>query len=204
MDKPTLIKALDSTAAADPDVATGLALVGYPEPRLSDHGFETLLNIIISQQISRDAAGAIRARVEALYPRGDVGAFLDLGEDALRGAGLSRPKVAYAQGLATAIHSGQLDLRQIAEMPDAEAVVAITALKGFGRWSAEIYCMFALHRPDLFPGEDIALQEAMRRLKGLETRPSAKLARSIAEAWSPWRSAMAVFLWHYYRGAPQD
>lgn len=204
MEKADLIRALDETAARDAQVADGLALVGYPEPRLSPHGFPTLLNIIVSQQISRDAANAIRARVEALYPSGDAAAFLRLDDDALRAAGLSRPKVKYARALAAAIADGTLDLDAVARMPDAEAVAAIMALKGFGRWSAEIYCMFSLRRPDFFPGEDIALQEAMRRLKGLDARPDAKTARQLAEAWSPWRTAMSVFLWHYYRGAPQN
>lgn len=204
MDKPTLIRHLDAVAERDPQVADGLALVGYPEPRLTDHGFATLMNIIISQQISRDAATAIRTRVDALYPDGDARSFLTLSDEDLKGAGLSRPKIVYARGLATAIADGSLNLTAVAEMPDDEAVAAIVALKGFGRWSAEIYCMFALRREDMFPGEDIALQEAMRRLKGLETRPTAKQARELAESWSPWRTAMSVFLWHYYRGAPQS
>lgn len=204
MDKPTLIRHLDAVAERDPQVADGLALVGYPEPRLTDHGFVTLMNIIISQQISRDAATAIRTRVDALYPDGDARSFLTLSDEDLKGAGLSRPKIVYARGLATAIADGSLNLTAVAEMPDDEAVAAIVALKGFGRWSAEIYCMFALRREDMFPGEDIALQEAMRRLKGLETRPTAKQARALAESWSPWRTAMSVFLWHYYRGAPQS
>lgn len=204
MDKPTLIRHLDAVAEWDPQVADGLALVGYPEPRLTDHGFATLMNIIISQQISRDAATAIRQRVDALYPDGSAQAFLKLTDAELKGAGLSRPKIVYARGLAEAIAGGALNLEAIAEMPDEEAVAAIVALKGFGRWSAEIYCMFALRREDMFPGEDIALQEAMRRLKGLESRPTAKEARLLAEAWSPWRTAMSVFLWHYYRGAPQS
>ncbi|MDW3204500.1 MAG: DNA-3-methyladenine glycosylase 2 family protein [Alphaproteobacteria bacterium] len=204
MDKPTLIRHLDAVAERDPQVADGLSLVGYPEPRLTDHGFATLMNIIISQQISRDAATAIRTRVDALYPDGDARSFLTLSDEDLKGAGLSRPKIVYARGLATAIADGSLNLTAVAEMPDDEAVAAIVALKGFGRWSAEIYCMFALRREDMFPGEDIALQEAMRRLKGLETRPTAKQARALAESWSPWRTAMSVFLWHYYRGAPQS
>ncbi|MDF1750804.1 MAG: DNA-3-methyladenine glycosylase 2 family protein [Alphaproteobacteria bacterium] len=194
--------ALDSLAARDPEVAKGLALVGYPQPRLRPHGFNTLLSIIVSQQISKEAAGAIQARLEALNPTGQAEPFLALGPDTIRAAGLSRPKVAYAMGLADAIASGTLNLDHIATLPDTEAIAAIMSLKGFGRWSAEIYCMFSLQRKDLFPGEDIALQEAMRRLKGMPSRPDAKQARIIAENWSPYRSAMAVFLWHYYRGAP--
>jgi len=204
MDKAQLIDHLDKAAARDSQVAAGLDLVGYPEPRISPHGFSTLMNIIISQQISRDAAGAIRARVEALYPANDAAAFLDLSEDDLRGAGLSRPKVKYCRALAEAVATGTLSIEALPSMQDDDARDAIMALKGFGRWSAEIYCMFALGRPDMFPGEDIALQEAMRRLKGLEERPDAKTARALAEAWSPHRTAMSVFLWHYYRGAPQN
>lgn len=203
MDEDRLKTLLQETAARDPDVADGLALVGLPPPRLSPHGFTTLLNIIISQQISKEAAGAIRARVSRLNPSGKAADFANLPDTALREAGLSRPKVAYARGLAEAVATGALDLDAVARLPDAEAVAAIMALKGFGRWSAEIYCMFALGREDLFPGEDIALQEGMRRLKGLDARPDAKTARRLAQAWSPARSAMAVFLWHYYRGAPQ-
>jgi DNA-3-methyladenine glycosylase II len=204
MDKPALIRSLDAVAARDPMVADGLALVGYPEPRLSPPGFSTLLNIIVSQQISKEAAAAIRGRLDALYPQGDAAAFLALGEDAIRDAGLSRPKVRYAVGLAEAVVSGALDPDRLALLDDDAAVKAIMALKGFGRWSAEIYCMFALRREDLFPGEDIALQEAMKRLTGLAARPDPKSARRLAEAWSPHRTAMAVFLWHYYRGAPQS
>jgi DNA-3-methyladenine glycosylase II len=204
MDAARLKTLLEQTAARDPDVAAGLELVGLPPPRLSPPGFGTLLNTIISQQISKQAAGAIRGRIEALNPTGRAEGFAALSDDALRGAGLSRPKIAYARGLADAVVTGALDLDAVARLPDSEAVSAIMSLKGFGRWSAEIYCMFALRREDLFPGEDIALQEAMRRLKDLEARPTAKAARALAEAWSPARSAMAVFLWHYYRGAPQS
>ena len=204
MDEDALIAALKAVAADHAEVAAGLDLVGFPPPRQSPHGFSTLLNIIISQQISKEAAASIRARVEALYPPGDVAAFRALDDDALKGAGLSRPKVRYAYGLADAVLERRLDLEEIKTAPDAEAVAMITALTGFGRWSAEIYCMFALGRPDMFPGEDIALQEAMRRLEGWDARPTPKVARAHAEKWSPHRSAMAVFLWHYYRGAPQN
>lgn len=203
MDAQRLKTLLEATAARDPDVAAGLDLVGLPPPRISPHGFATLLDIIISQQISKEAAGAIRARVTALNPSGTARDFAALPDAALRTAGLSRPKIAYARGLADAVTSGALDLDALARLPDRQAVAAIMALKGFGRWSAEIYCMFALGREDLFPGEDIALQEAIRRLKRRDARPDAKTARGIAEGWSPARSAMAVFLWHYYRGAPQ-
>jgi DNA-3-methyladenine glycosylase II len=87
-------------------------------------------------------------------------------------------------------------------MDDAQAIRSITALRGFGDWSAEIYLMFSLQRSDIFPANDLALQIALQRLKGLEQRPDEKQTRSLIEHWSPWRSAGSLFLWHYYRGAP--
>lgn len=202
MDKTTLIKALKEVAAADRQVAEAIALVGYPEPRTAPGGFPALLSIIVNQQISKEAAAAILGRLESLMPGTTAEAFLAQPEEALKGAGLSRPKIRYGKGIAEALVSGAVPIGEFDQMADAEIISALTGLKGIGLWSAEIYCMFSLGRPDLFPGEDIALQEAMKRLKGLDARPTPKLARELAGAWSPWRSAMAVFLWHYYRGAP--
>ena len=202
MDKPTLITALDEIAARDPQVAAGVALVGYPEPRTAPGGFPALLSIIVNQQISKEAARAILGRLEALMPGTRAEDLLAQPDSALQDAGLSRPKIRYARGIAESIASDAVRPDAFPDMADAEVIAALTSLKGIGLWSAEIYCMFSLGRPDLFPGEDIALQEAMRRLKGLDERPRPKQARLLAEAWSPWRSAMAVFLWHYYRGAP--
>ncbi len=203
MDEKSLKHDLDALANRDPVVAEGLALVGYPAPRTGVHGFPTLLSIIISQQISKEAAGSIKGRVEALAPGLDVEAVAALSDEALRGAGLSRPKVAYVRSLVDSIHSGALNVDALPDLDDAAVIKAITALKGFGVWSAEIYCMFSLDRPDVFPAGDLALQEAVRRLKGLETRPSDKQTRTLVADWSPWRTAAAVFCWHYYRGAPQ-
>ena len=202
LDKPTLIKGLDEVAAADPQVAAGLELVGYPEPRTAPGGFPALLSIIVNQQISKEAARAILGRLEDLMPGTAPDAFLAQPDEALQAAGLSRPKIRYGRGIAEALVEGHVRPAEFPEMEDAAIIEALTGLKGIGLWSAEIYCMFSLGRRDLFPGEDIALQEGMRRLKGLEERPKPKQARALAAAWSPWRSAMAVFLWHYYRGAP--
>lgn len=202
MDKQALIKALDAVAGTDPQVAEAVALVGYPEPRTAPGGFPALLSIIVNQQISKEAAKAILGRLENLMPGTTAEAFLAQPDEALQGAGLSRPKIRYGKGIAEAVVSGAVPVDAFPDMPDAEIVAVLTGLKGIGLWSAEIYCMFSLGRPDLFPGEDIALQEAMKRLKGLDARPTPKRARELALAWSPWRSAMSVFLWHYYRGAP--
>lgn len=202
LDKATLIKGLDEIAGRDPQVAEGLALVGYPEPRIAGGGFPALLSIIVNQQISKEAARAILGRLEDLMPGTTPQGFLDQSDEALQTAGLSRPKIKYGRGIAEAIVSEKVRLDAFPTMADEDIIAALTGLKGIGLWSAEIYCMFSLGRRDLFPGEDIALQEAMRRLKGLDARPKPKEARKLAETWAPWRSAMAVFLWHYYRGAP--
>lgn len=202
MDKQTLIKALDAVAARDRQVADALTLVGYPEPRTAPGGFPALLSIVVNQQISKEAARAILGRLEDLMPGTTAEAFLAQPDEALQAAGLSRPKIRYGKGIAEGVASGLVPIDAFPDMPDEEIIAALTGLKGIGLWSAEIYCMFSLGRPDLFPGEDIALQEAMKRLKGLEARPTPKLARDLAKDWAPWRSAMSVFLWHYYRGAP--
>ena len=95
-----------------------------------------------------------------------------------------------------------LDVDALAELDDDDAIRSITAIRGFGTWSAEIYLMFSLQRSDIFPANDLALQVAIQRLKGLESRPNEKQARQAIEHWAPWRSAGSLFLWHFYRGAP--
>lgn len=194
--------ALDRAAKSDAQLSEGIRLVGYPEPRSRPLGFPALLEIFANQQISKEAAAAILGRLEDLLGQVTVENFMSESDEALRATGLSRPKIAYARGAAEAILTGTIALEQFPELPDEEVIDALTGLKGIGRWSAEIYCMFSLHRPDLFPGEDIALQEAMKRLKGLQERPKPKYARELAEAWSPHRTAVSLFLWKYYRGAP--
>jgi DNA-3-methyladenine glycosylase II len=130
-------------------------------------------------------------------------AMAGLSADQLRAAGLSARKVEYCHGVARAVLGGDLPLDDLPALEDEAAIAAICSLRGFGRWSAEVYAMFALDRADIFPADDLALQEALRRLKGLEERPRGKQARALITHWSPYRSAGSVFLWHYYRGAPQ-
>lgn len=190
-------------SACDDDVRRGVDRVGLPSARGRDPGFGSLLSAIVSQQVSREAAAAIWGRVQALMPTGLPVEFLSHDDDTLRGAGLSRPKVVYARGLAEAIDTGVLDMEALAAMPDEAVIDALSSLKGIGRWTAEVYCLHALGRPDIFPADDLALLEALRRLKGLDERPKPKQARAMIAHWAPWRSVGSVFLWHYYRGAPQ-
>ncbi len=168
--------------------------------------------IIIGQQVSTEAAAAIRGRVETVVleesredgPVGELTAdrLLKVEDQLLRDAGMSWRKIEYANGLAEAVLSGQLDLNALPEMTDDEAINALSSLRGFGRWSAEIYLMFSLQRQDIFPADDLALLVALGRLKRLEHKPTPKQARQLIEHWSPYRSAGSLFLWHYYRGAP--
>lgn len=193
---------IDSIAAIDADVKQVLPLYGYPQPRIRPEGFETFLSIIVGQQISTEAAKAIMQRLHALIPDMRAETVTKLSFEELRAAGLSNRKVEYSQGLAKAIAEGSLDVDALATMDDKTAIQAITSLRGFGVWSAEIYLMFSLQRRDIFPANDLALQVAIQRLKGLESRPSETQARDLIEHWAPWRSAGSLFLWHFYRGAP--
>ncbi len=202
MEQEQVINDIDSIARVDAEVARALGAIGYPRPRIRVQGFETFFSTMVSQQISTEAAAAIMQRLRKLLPRQDASSLLGLPENALREAGLTMRKVEYAQGLAQAILDGDFIPGDLPALNNEEAVKAITALRGFGVWSAEIYLMFSLQRSDVFPADDLALQVALQRLKGLEQRPTSKQARALIEHWSPWRSAGSLFLWHYYRGAP--
>ena len=186
----------------DPDVKRAFERLGVPPVRLRPEGFETFLSAIVSQQISTKVARTIFERVTALMPEVSARSLLSLSDQTLRDAGLSWRKVEYAKGLAEAIESGRFDINGLGAMNDKEAIEVITSIRGFGRWSAEIYLMFSLNRQDIFPADDLALQVAIGRLKGLEDKPTAKKARDMVAHWAPWRSVGALFLWYYYHEPP--
>lgn len=202
MDQQKIKRNLDALARLDPDLRRGLKLVRYPAPRIRVQGFETFLSTIVSQQISTEAAAAIMRRVHALLPTMAAQDVLRLPSGALRAAGLSTRKVEYVDGLAQAIADNRFEISRLAEMDDQAVVEAITSLKGFGVWSAEIYLMFSLQRSDVFPAGDLAIRIALQKLKGMDDKLNEKQARAVVESWSPYRSAGSLFLWHYYRGAP--
>jgi DNA-3-methyladenine glycosylase II len=189
---------LDALAAIEPGIAAGLTRHGYPEPRIRERGHETLLRTIIGQQVSVSAATAIWNRMEAA-----VGAGLDpivlaaAPDELLRAAGLSRQKIGYVKSLAELVASGELDLSQL-PADDEEAIAQLIRIKGIGRWSAEIYLLFAEGRGDVWPAGDLAVQEEVGQLLGLEARPSEKQVRVLAEGWRPHRGAAAIFAWHHY------
>lgn len=205
LDDGRLREALDALADRDEHIARTLPRIGYPAARVREPGFATLLRIVAAQQISTAASAAIWGRLEqALGGAVTAEGFLGLGDDALRACGFSLRKAGYGRALAEAIASGELALEALAGLCEEEAVAAITALRGFGRWSAEIYLLFALGRIDVMPAGDLALQIGAQRLKRLEARPSDAGLRALAEQWRPWRGAAAIFLWHLYGAASLD
>jgi DNA-3-methyladenine glycosylase II len=196
---PAARAGIDALAAADPDLARIEAAAGPLLWRRRARGFPGLLQAIVGQQISNQAAAAIWRRLHAtagaLTPQG----LLALPDESLRLAGLSRPKISHARSLAAAFAEERLSEAGLAKMADAEAVAAITAVRGLGTWSAEIYLLFALERNDVFPAGDLALAGAAADLKGLAGRPGPAALRRLAEPWRPWRALAARLLWHHWR-----
>lgn len=193
-------------AAVDQDIARAHGLAGPPPVRRHESGFGGLARIVLAQQLSAHAARAIIARLDARLPGLAPGPLLDLPEAELQALGVSRPKIRYLRALAADVVEGRLDLDAIEHLDDEEAIAALTAAKGIGRWTAEIYLLFALGRADVWPVGDLAVRESLRRLKGLDESPKPAVMQEIALPWRPWRSAAARFLWHFYRhpGVPTD
>ena len=202
MDQAKIKRHLNALAKLDPDLQRGLKIVRYPAPRIRVQGFETFLSTIVSQQISTEAAASIMRRVQALLPSMEAQDVLRLPAGALRAAGLSGRKVEYVEALARAIDENRFEIWRLAEMEDQAVIEAITALRGFGVWSAEIYLMFSLQRSDIFPAGDLAIRVGLQKLKRIDGKLGEKQAREMVESWAPYRSAGSLFLWHYYRGAP--
>ena len=194
---------LDAIANVEPGFAAALAATGYPEPRLSDPGYATLLRTIVGQQVSVAAAASVWNKLEALLGEGCAPDRLIAQDfDALRACGFSRQKQGYARSLAELVMTGALPLDALPE-DDEEAIAYLTKVKGIGRWSAEIYLLFAEGRPDIWPAGDLAVQEGVGRLLKMEARPSERDIRAIAENWRPHRGAAAIFTWHIYQAGFQ-
>ncbi|MDR6852131.1 DNA-3-methyladenine glycosylase II [Sphingomonas sp. BE123] len=194
-----LRESLDAIAAREPLMAAAVARVGYPEPRIRAPGYETLLRTIVGQQVSVAAAASIWAKLAAGIgdlTRPDIVAAAP--DDALRAAGLSRQKASYAKSLAEEVASGRLDLAAL-PADDEDAIAQLVRVKGIGRWSAEIYLLFAEGRRDIWPAGDLAVQIEVGRIMGHAERPSEKQTRAIAEAWRPHRGAAAILAWHHYK-----
>ena len=189
---------IDAVAAQEPRVADALARTGYPEPRLRDTGYKTLLRTIVGQQVSVAAAASVWTKLEAELGEDFTPAcLLERDFETLRACGLSRQKQGYARSLCELVADGELDLESLPG-DDEAAIADLTRIKGIGRWSAEIYLLFAEGRPDIWPAGDLAVQAGLGKLLDLKERPSEKETRALAEHWRPHRGAMAIFTWHIY------
>ena len=197
----TLNASLDALAAVEPGFARALGSHGWPEPRLSEPGVAALMRTIVGQQVSVAAARSMWAKLASAYgDPPDLEAILAATDDELRALGQSRQKSSYLRSLAGLVLAGELDLANL-PTDDEEAIALLTRIKGIGRWSAEIYLLFAEGRGDVWPAGDLAVQIEIGRLLGLPDRPSEKHLRELAEAWRPHRGAAAVLAWHSYNSA---
>lgn len=190
---------LDRLADEHQPISDAIALVGYPDERRQPQGFETFARIIIGQQVSTSAARAIATKVEAAIGGTFSAEAIDNTDDqSLRGAGLSPQKLGYMRSLCRAVVGGDLDVDDLPSMADSEVVRAITAIKGFGEWSAHMYLMFSLGRPDIWPTGDLAVRAGFGRLMGMDERPTPKQTLLAAEPFKPYRSALSLLCWKYY------
>jgi len=186
-------------AEADRDLAGVVEAFGVPAPRRRKPGFPTLLLLILEQQVSLASARATYQRLEAQCGgTPDPDGFLALDDDALRRIGLSRQKARYGRALARAVAGGTLPLDRLARLDDDEARARLTAITGIGAWTADVYLMMALGRPDIWPAGDLALAVAAERVKRLPARPDRAALVALGETWRPWRAVAAQLLWHYY------
>lgn len=197
----SILASVEALASREPAFAKVVERHGIPPPRNSEPGPHTLLRTIVGQQVSVAAARSMWAKLETAYGSPpDLAAILKASDDDLRLAGISRQKAGYARSLAGLVLSGELDLDTL-PLDDEEAIALLTRIKGVGRWSAEIYLLFAQGRPDVWPAGDLAVQVEIGRLLGLAEKPSEKQLRAIGEAWRPNRGAAAILAWHSYNSA---
>jgi DNA-3-methyladenine glycosylase II len=194
----SLARGLRGLAERDPDLARILADLGPPPMWAREPGFPTLIHIILEQQVSLASARAAYERLLAAAAPLTPLRFLELDDSTLKDIGFSRQKTGYGRGLAQAIVEGRLDLAALVGMDDGAARSALTQIKGIGPWTADIYLLMALRRPDIWPRGDLALAAAVQRVKGIDIRPTEDELEAIAAGWRPWRAVAARLLWHHY------
>lgn len=194
----SLHSAVAELAQRDRDLARIVAQHGPPPLWARAPGFPTLVLLILEQQVSLASARAAFNRLAAVVGQITPAAVLALSAETLRDVGFSRQKAGYARALAAKIEAGEFDPDCLATLDDARVRQALTALKGIGPWTAEIYLLMVLCRPDAWPAGDLALATAAQQVKGLAQRPSPADLSALAEAWRPWRAVAARLLWHHY------
>lgn len=196
LNEETLAQGLDYLTTQDPDLAQVVEQRGPPALRHRPAGFPTLLQIILEQQVSLASAQATYKRLlKAIGPPHPT-IFLTVDDSTLRSIGFSRQKARYCRGLAMALVEGQLDLTLLTHAEDETVRATLTALSGIGPWSAEIYLLLALRRPDAWPVNDLGVIVGAQQVKHVPTRPSRPALDAMAELWRPWRSLATFILWH--------
>jgi DNA-3-methyladenine glycosylase II len=199
--KSSIRKAVEALAEREKAFAGVVDKHGIPEPRSSEPGTHTLLRTIVGQQVSVAAARSMWSKLEAAFGSPpDLNLLLAATDEDLRTAGISRQKAGYIRSLAELVISGELDLHALPQ-DDEEAIAHLIRIKGIGRWSAEIYLLFAEGRSDVWPAGDLAVQIEIGRLLGMKDKPSERQLREIAERWRPHRGAAAILAWHSYNSS---
>lgn len=196
-----LITAVDTLTTQDSDLAGVIARFGYPPLWPREPGFPTLLKLILEQQVSLASAQAAYDRLLGVVGRLTPTSLLALDDETLRAVGFSRQKARYARLLSAAVESGELDVDGLTQLDDESVRSVLQKITGIGPWTAEVYMLMALLRPDVWPRGDIALATAAQQVKGLPSRPSQTELHDLAEQWRPWRAVAARILWHHYLSA---
>lgn len=198
LNEENLERACARIAATDADLAFIYATYGVPPLWRREPGFATLVHIILEQQVSLASALAafnkLQKKLGAITPEG----VLSLTDEELKATYLSRQKIVYVRHLAQAVTNGDLDLKSLENLPDEQAKNELKKIKGIGDWTADVYLLMALLRPDVMPKGDLALHAAWQRLKNLPARPNSEEFLKIAERWNPLRAVAARLLWHFY------
>jgi len=196
--KKTFARALQHLCNKDPDLASIPAVLDLPVFWTRKPGFASLIHIILEQQVSLASARASFDRLRKAVGPITAARFLDLNDARLKSFGFSRQKAAYGRNLARAIVDGHLDLSGLDTMTDKLARSELVKVKGIGPWTADIYLLTVLRRPDIWPKEDLALAVAAQKIKRLNARPTPRELESLSLVWKPWRAVAARLLWHYY------
>ena len=200
----SLAEAVDALAELDPDLGAVVARFGRPPLWDREPGFPTLVHLILEQQVSLASAKAAFDRLLVAAAPLTPEAFLRLDDAELLAIGFSRQKTRYTRALARAVDAGELDLDALAHATDDEVDLRLTALPGIGPWTATIYRLMVLRRPDAWPIHDMALAQAIAEVRGLSRRPAAAEMLALAEGWRPWRAVAARILWHHYLSVRAD
>lgn len=195
---PAFRQALHVLKDRDPDLGGILETLGPPPLWKRDPGFSTLVQIILEQQVSLASARAAFQKLMQTVPVLTPEEFLKLDLKTLKQVGFSRQKAHYCRHLAESIISGSLNLEGLRKMDDDQARAELIRIKGIGRWTADIYLLVALRRPDIWPVGDLALTAAVQQVKGLKTRPSLQELETLSLTWEPWRAVAARIFWHHY------